>query len=90
MARKMAESMAASISGNRALKLPLVTSMVGVTGALGICSQGGISAPLKVKYKMSNIQPNFGGVLNHYLVANAPSLPNNLFIHPDAQFSMWT
>ena len=38
---------------------------------------------------MSNIQPNFSGVWNHYLVANAPSLPNNLFIHPDAQFSMW-
>ena len=48
MAKKIAESMAASISGNRSLKLLFVMSMVGVAGAaaLGICSQEGISALL--------------------------------------------
>ena len=54
MARKMAESMAASISGNRAVKFPFVMSMVELTAALGICSQGGISAPLQVQI----VQPN--------------------------------
>ena len=90
MAKKIAESIAASISGNLALKLPFVMSMVGISplglgaAALGICSQGGISTNSSTYTHGANKL-----CANCYLVAKAPNLPNNLFIHPDIQLRIF-
>ena len=46
------------------------------------------SQPL-YKYKLSNLTPIARLICaNYYLVAKAPSLPNNLFIHPNVQFGI--